>query len=212
MSFLRNFDLRKNIILLSVLFVVLACSTAAIYAWFVSTGEAASQGEVGSIGFELVVDNPSGSRTAAVTSIRDNYVKDFTIENSSNIETFVRISYTPVFRDSEGREALTDSSQITVVSTSLTIDGRPINAITNTTRTASGIEKDFIYPVERANGNDFYYRLQPGENIHGSIIFDVTHDEDFTPDFIISSEMIQATERALQEAADSGWSTRHFRQ
>jgi hypothetical protein len=204
-------DFRRNIILLSVLIVVLISTSVFIYAWFAATGGAVSEGELGSVRSEIVVGNSSG-RAVAMSTVSRSYTKDFTIENSSNIETFVRISYTPLFRDSQGREALTDASRITISAMSLNINGRPVNVINNTAGTASGIEKAFIYPVERVNGNDFYYRLQPGENINGSITFNVTHDEDFTPDFVITSEIIQATERALQEAGDVGWNTRHFRQ
>jgi predicted ribosomally synthesized peptide with SipW-like signal peptide len=208
--------MRKNLVRMMVLFgiVVIAASVTATYAFFTATDEKTGVVDMGRVDSEFVSGSQAEIKTASLgESETENAVKTlsatFEYKNNSTIDTFVRFSYTAEHKDAYGAEVLTDQSNDAILSVNMSVDGTPLNVEKVKLKNAAGYEKEFLIPITVSDAN-YYYRLAPGQNISGEATFEINAVGAETSRIVLSTETIQATEKALAAAEAYGWDPKMY--
>lgn len=184
--------------------LLIAIISGGVFAWYSSNNTETETGLMGNIS-TTIVDNSSAKFMSS--GLVDGVIKkSFSVSNSSNIDSFIRIGYTPIFKDADDNDVLMDISDLEVSDVLIKSGDSELKSSVSNVTTSTGYTKKFIVPVSNIDGKYYYYKLAPGENLTGSISVKTNvSDDSLTADLVISAETIQATEKALVDAGSYGW-------
>jgi len=186
----------KTIITSFIIISIIASIAMSSYSWFVSYHEVAAQTD-----YMGLVDVEISDDTQVV-----NGNLSFTITNKSTIGTYMRLGWTPIYRDASGKDLIRDVSGIGV--TASLGSGSPVGlklqpAIITSLRNYS---KSTI--ILEQSDSDNYFVVPAGESITGTIAVTGTTEglsNDEYLHLILVPEAIQATKKAATAAEDYGW-------
>jgi len=200
-------DNRTRVAILSVVTLLIAVGSLRLaYSLFIQKEEEVHEGTIGTFETEIKgISNNISVPTENTYSLETKTLKsEFEYKNSGDIDTFVRIGYTLVYYDADGKELLIDSDNEIKNSTFFSNKQSAVRAGVGTILVDNtGYEKQFIYPIT-SDGRG-YYRLTAEEALNGTIDMEITSELVNNAKMIVTIETIQATEKALQDAEPSGW-------
>lgn len=174
-----------------------------VYAWFIHDVSKATNSNMGVVKVEIT-DAAEVSEDGSVT---------FEIANSSTIDTYLRLGWTPVYKDKiTGKELTRDVSQIEIEAAALSgisadgsdLDGMGMTPSLSMVTSHNGYEKRMI-TIEDGNGK--YFVVPAGESVRCRITLKGLGDHQSDSDLYIITvpEALQATRKAVKEAAPYGW-------
>ncbi len=202
--------IKKSIILLGLVLTLVVIKNFGTYAWYTVNNNDVAEGNMGIV--DTNAEEKGGARLLRASATKDtNIVKNFTIENNSTIDTFVRLSYTISFFNDKGEEVLVDSSKVKLASATVLVGDNSVGYIDEEVNSNS-YSKKFIIPSDGSGSDKCYLKISPGQNINGTFNFEAVEVEGLTAEVAISSETIQATLKAVQNASEYGWDDEYFRQ
>jgi hypothetical protein len=127
---------------------------------------------------------------------------DFTIANTSTIDTYMRIGYIPVYRDESGNDLAKDVSGLKIDCSTLKVGDLPVSA-QPVSASINGCEKEFLQLMD---GDGYYLVVPAGESASGTLA--VSGEELVGLNIILTAEAIQATRKAAEAAGAFGWDAR----
>lgn len=188
--------IRKKLLIASISIIAILTLTVGLsYAWFSGSSPPA------------VVSGAMGIVDVSVTgeAVTANKEATFSITNSSNIGTYLRIGWTPIYQKFENGswvDTTKDTSGIIVSSANLTpnISG---GSLSPGTITSNGYSKNVLTLVDSGKK---YFVLPAGTNVSGKVtLSNVSVGADERLVIIFIPEALQATKKAVKEAAAYGW-------
>lgn len=189
--------------------VLLMLIPAAVYmgstfAWFVDEPEQGNPaGEIGviQVNIQQYDSEVSGS-------------SEFTLVNTGTLSAYVRVGYTFIYRDDKGNDLVDDVKGVTTKNYRMSIDNeqlqdKPLHVENITVPREVGgytYEKPFLIPLDPDN-KAYYYMLQPGETLKGSLdVIQATEpDKGKSLHIVWVAEALQAKKNAVKAAEGYGW-------
>lgn len=194
---------RKFIIIALIIVAVKLGAVTTIYAWFMDRTD---KFEISGMGIVKV-------EVSKVSEVSDDGKATFEILNHSTIDTYMRLGWTPVYKDIKtGEELVLDVSQIEIEEVTLSgFSGEGINLsamgmspLSRKIETYNGYKKRMI-TIEDNDGK--YFVVPAGTNINCQITFtgisDIKNNSGLY--VILVPEALQATKKAVIEAELYGW-------
>ena len=203
---------RLSILWVAVILILFLSLSGATYAWFLDRDSSDKDMQMGVVDIDL-----GTSSQFDITSA--NPMIDFNIKNTSNIDYFLRMGYTLVFKDASGNDLPQDTPDdlIIIKLTHLKVGTQNVNLGTGsvTTYNSYGYKKQGI---EMLNGSNKYIVFSSEEpNVGGRL--QISFNTSKYPDYFSGNkpknklyitlipESVQATKKALASTnmANAGW-------